>query len=147
MYKKVIKYEDYNGVSHEEEFLFNLTQAEITEMNLSVKGGMGEVMRQIANTRDIPKLIEIFKTIILKAYGEKSPDGRRFVKSDALREAFEQCPAYSVLFMECVQDNKAASEFLIGIMPKDMASNVDISAAETEAKQMTEGPQPASMLA
>lgn len=146
MYQKTIKYEDYNGVEHEEVFLFNLTEAEVAEMNLSVKGGMGEVMRQIANTRDVPKLIEIFKSMILKSYGEKSPDGRQFVKNQALRDAFEQCPAYSVLFMELVQDNKAAAEFLIGIMPKKMREDMNMDAAEAETKKLMEGPQPASML-
>ena len=148
MYKKVIKYEDYNGVAHEEEFLFNMTEAEITEMNLGVKGGMGAIMQQIANTRDIPKLIEIFKNIILKAYGEKSPDGRKFVKSQELRDAFEQCPAYSELFMELVQDNKAASDFLIGIMPKKVreAGENGIQEAQAEVEKIVSGPQPASML-
>ena len=146
MYKKVIKYEDYNGVSHEEEFLFNMTEAEISEMNLSVKGGMGAVMQQIANTRDIPKLIEIFKKMILMSYGEKSADGRLFIKNQELRDAFEQCPAYSVLFMELVQDNKAASDFLIGIMPKKLREGANLSEAQAEVEKMTSGPQPANLL-
>lgn len=146
MFKKVIKYEDYNGVQHEEEFLFNMTEAEVAEMNLSMKGGMGAVMQQIANTRDVPKLIEIFKDMILRSYGEKSPDGRKFVKSQELRDAFEQCPAYSELFMELVQDNKKAFEFLTGIMPKKMQTGVSMQDAEAEANKMVEGPQPASML-
>lgn len=146
MYQKVIKYEDYNGVDQEQVFMFNMTEAEITEMNLSVKGGMGEVMRQVANTRDVPKLIEIFKKMVLMSYGEKSPDGKRFIKSQELRDAFEQCPAYSQLFMELVQDNKAAAEFLIGIIPKKMRSDFNMADAETEAKKMVEGPQLASML-
>lgn len=147
MYTKVIPYTDYNGVDHNNEvFMFNMTEAELTEMNLSVKGGMAAIMQQIANTRDVPRLIEIFKTLVLKAYGEKSPDGRRFVKSQELRDAFEQCPAYSNFFMSLVQDNKAASEFLIGIMPKNFQDGVDMEDAEKEAEKMLEGPQPVSML-
>ena len=147
MYSKVIPYTDYNGVEHKDEvFMFNMTEAEITEMNLSVRGGMAAIMQQIANTRDVPKLIEIFKELVLKAYGEKSADGRRFVKSQELRDAFEQCPAYSNFFMSLVQDNKAASEFLIGILPKSLQTKANIEDAEAEATKMLDGPQPASLL-
>ena len=121
MLKKTIKYVDFNGVEREEDFWFNLMESEITEMELSKQGGLTESIKRIVKTQDGPKIIEIFKEIILKAYGEKSEDGRRFIKSKELSEAFSQTNAYSNLFMELSMDDKAAAEFINGIVPPEMS--------------------------
>ena len=121
MLKKTIKYVDFKGVEREEDFLFNLMESEITEMELSKQGGLTESIKRIVKTQDGPKIIEIFKEIILKAYGEKSEDGRRFIKSKELSEAFSQTNAYSNLFMELSMDDKAAAEFINGIVPPEMS--------------------------
>lgn len=117
MLKKVIKYTDYNGNVREETFYFNLTQAEVTELELSVDGGIVEMINRIVAAQKGKEIIETFKDIILKAYGEKSPDGRRFIKNQEVRDAFAQTEAYSVLFMELATDAKAASDFINGIIP------------------------------
>lgn len=121
MLRKTIKYVDFNGVEREEDFWFNLMESEITEMELSKQGGLTESIKRIVQTQDGPKIIEIFKEIILKAYGEKSEDGRRFIKSKELSEAFSQTNAYSNLFMELSMDDKAAAEFINGIVPPEMS--------------------------
>ena len=102
MLKKTMTYEDYNGVPRTEDFYFNLTPAEVTEMELSVDGGLVEMI--------------VFKDIILRAYGEKSPDGKRFVKNQEIRDAFAQTNAYSDLFMELATDAKAAAAFVNGVI-------------------------------
>lgn len=117
MLKKTITYEDYNGNSRTEDFYFNLTQAEVTEMELSVEGGLVEMIRRIVAAQDGKQIIATFKDLILRAYGEKSPDGKRFVKNDALRESFAQTEAYSQLFMELATNAEAASAFVNGIIP------------------------------
>lgn len=121
MLKKVIKYEDYNGVQREEAFYFNLTKAEIMEMELSTVGGLTGMITSIVEAKDTPAIIKTFKEIILKAYGEKSPDGKRFMKSEEISEAFAQTEAYSELFMELLTDSKAAADFVNGIVPADLA--------------------------
>lgn len=121
MLKKTITYTDYNGVERTEDFYFNLNKAEIMEMELSVNGGLAEMIKQIINTNDAPAIVKTFKELVLKAYGEKSPDGKRFIKSDELREAFEQTEAYSILFMELATNSDAASNFVNGIVPSDMS--------------------------
>ena len=121
MLKKTIKYVDFNGIEREEDFWFNLMESEITEMELSKQGGLTESIKRIVQTQDGPKIIESFKEIILKAYGEKSEDGRRFIKSKELSEAFSQTNAYSNLFMELSMDDKAAAEFINGIVPPEMS--------------------------
>lgn len=126
MLKKRIKYTDYDGNEREEDFYFNLTKAEITEMELSTEGGLQNLIEKIIDAKDTPQIIQFFKKIILTAYGEKSPDGRRFIKSDEISTAFTQTPAYSELFMELATDEVAASAFINGIIPKDLANTADI---------------------
>ena len=117
MVKRTIKYTDYNGVEREEDFYFNLSKAEITEMELSTAGGLAEMINKVVAAQDAPSIIKIFKDLILKAYGEKSPDGKRFIKSAELSEAFSQTEAYSILFMELAMDAEKAAEFVNGIVP------------------------------
>ena len=117
MLKKTITYTDYNGTTRKEDFYFNLTQAEVTELEVSVEGGLVEMINRIVAAQNGKVIIETFKDIILRAYGEKSPDGRRFIKNQEVRDAFAQTEAYSNLFMELATDAKAASEFVNGIVP------------------------------
>ena len=130
MLKKTITYTDYNGTTRKEDFYFNLTQAEVTELEVSVEGGLVEQINRIIAAQNGKVIIETFKDIILRAYGEKSPDGRRFIKNQEVRDAFAQTEAYSKLFMELATDAKAASEFVNGIVPSktEKAAPADQSA-------------------
>lgn len=119
MIKKTITYTDYNGVERTEDFYFNLSKAEIMEMELSTTGGLAEMITKIVNAKDTPAIIKVFKDVILKAYGEKSADGKRFVKSEELTNAFAQTEAYSILFMELATNADAAAKFINGLMPAD----------------------------
>ena len=124
--KKTIKYEDYNGTQREEDFYFNLTKAELMEMEMGTTGGLAEMIDNVVKAQDAPSIIKIFKDLVLKAYGEKSPDGKRFIKvNDAgipLSIGFSQTEAYSQLFMELATDAKAASDFVNGIIPANMGN-------------------------
>lgn len=124
MLTKTIKYTDYNGVERSEDFSFNLTKAEIMEMEMSTVGGLAESINKIVAAQDAPQLIKLFKDLILKAYGEKSADGKRFVKSDELREAFSQTEAYSILFMELAENADEASRFINGVIPADLSKEL-----------------------
>lgn len=117
MLKKTLTYNDYNGVERTEDFYFNLSKAELLEMEMGVSGGLAEMIKRITAAQDAPALIKLFKEIILKAYGEKSPDGRRFVKSEEISTEFAQTEAYSQLYMELATDAEAASNFINGIIP------------------------------
>ena len=125
MLKKTITYTDYNGIERTEDFYFNLTKAEVMEMEMSTTGGLAEMINRIVAAQDAPAIIKIFKDLVLKAYGEKSLDGKRFVKVDPngtpLSVAFSQTEAYSNLFMELATDADAAAKFVNGIVPADMA--------------------------
>lgn len=132
MLKKTIKYTDYNGVERKEDFYFHLTKAELMEMEMQSVGGLTTMLQRVIDANDAPAIIKIFKDIVLKAYGEKSLDGKRFVKiNDAgvpLSIAFSQTEAYSELFMELSTDADAAAKFIQGIVPAD----IEISEEEIE---------------
>lgn len=128
MLKKTITYTDFNGNERTEDFYFNLTKAEVMEMEMSTTGGMAEMIQRIVAAQDAPTIIKIFKDLVLKAYGQKSPDGKRFVKNNELREEFVQTEAYSQLFMELATDADAAAKFVNGIMPADLVQQSSIPA-------------------
>lgn len=121
MHKEVIKYTDYDGNERSETFYFNLSKAEITEMELSVTGGLSESLKSIVEKKDVPNTIAVIKDLILKSYGVKSPDGKRFIKSKELSEEFSQTEAYSELFMKMLGDSEYAAVFMNSIIPADLA--------------------------
>lgn len=127
MLKKTITYKDFNGESITEDFYFNLTQAELMEMNLTTEGGLDKLIEKIVNTKDVPQIVKIFKEIVLRSYGVKSDDGKRFIKSDELRDQFAQTNAYSDLFVSLATDENAASQFINGIVPAEVAKGIDNS--------------------
>lgn len=124
MYKKTIKYTDYDGVEREEDFYFNLSKAEILEMQLSTEGGFQAKIEKIIASKDVPSLVAIFKDLLFKAYGEKSPDGKRFIKSKEISEAFSQTEAYSEFFMQLALDTDEATKFVNGIVPAELTSQL-----------------------
>lgn len=122
MLKETITYIDYDGNERTEDYLFNLTNAEVLEMELSTSGGMTQMIHRIISAKDGPAIIQVFKDLLLKAYGEKSPDGKRFIKSEELSTAFSQTEAYSKLFMKLASDPDAASEFINNLIPNAPAA-------------------------
>ena len=120
MLKKTISYTDYDGNQRTEDFYFNLSKAEITEMELSMEGGMRAYIQRIIAAKSQLELVKLFKDVVLKSYGKKSADGRLFMKNDTIRAEFEAHPAYSMIYMDLVTDEAKASAFVNGIMPADM---------------------------
>lgn len=121
MIKKTRTYTDYNGNERTEDFYFNLSKAELMEMELSTEGGLEKKLNKIIASKDSKKIVETFKDIIVRSYGVISDDGRRFIKSKELAEEFTQTEVYSELFMELASDADEAAKFINGIVPKDLA--------------------------
>lgn len=120
MLKKTINFVDYNDNERTEDFYFNLTKAEIAEMELSTVGGLTQMLRGMIAAQDMPAIVKFVKDLILKSYGKKSPDGKRFIKSQEISEEFMQTEAYSQLFMELSTDADKTAEFVNGILPADI---------------------------
>lgn len=119
MLKRTITYVDYFGLERTEDFYFHLTEAELMKMQLSSYGGLAEQLKAIIDAKDAPTIVKIFEGIILNAYGQKSEDGRRFMKSEEIKNAFKETEAYSKLFVELTTDADAAAKFVNGIIPAD----------------------------
>lgn len=138
MHKETITYNDYNGVERTEDFYFNLTEAELTEMEYGQTGGLTSAIEHIIASQDVPTLIKYFKQIILKSYGEKSLDGKYFLKEDdeghKLARKFTQTEAYSILYMKLATDDEAAANFVNGIMPKNIKELAEKNRLETTTK-------------
>lgn len=135
MYIKTIEYTDYSGNPRKEDFYFAFNEAELMEMELSTEGGFDQWITRIANAQNTPELIKLFKKLILDSYGEKSLDGKKFIKVDPttgrrLSEEFEQTAAYPVLFMELATNTEAASEFINKVIPENAAAAIDKAKAD-----------------
>jgi hypothetical protein len=122
MLKKTITYKDFNDEDISEEHFFHLSKAELVELEMGQDGGYSEQMQRIIDAEDNKSLIAEFKRLILLSYGKKSSDGRKFIKTQELRDDFTSTGAYSALFMELVTNTDAAVKFVTGIIPADMAA-------------------------
>jgi hypothetical protein len=127
--KKTIEYEDFNGEQVREDHYFHLTKADLIEMEMSHKGGLHDYLQRIIKSEDGKAIIQEFKSLILIAYGKRSEDGRRFIKTQEMRDDFISSEAYSTLFLELCTNAEAAAEFINGIVPtgmdKDLAKLVE----------------------
>lgn len=132
MLKKTITYTDYDGMERTEDFYFNLSKAELAEMEASVDGGMEKFIKKIIAEKSTTKIFAMFKDLVLRSYGEKTLDGKRFVKSKELSEAFSQTEAYSELVMSLIEDSEAAAAFVQGILPAEATANKSAIPAPTK---------------
>lgn len=137
MLEKKIKFTDFNGQEREQTFQFNLTKQELLTMELGTTGGYTEMLKTIINTTDTPKLMEVFEKFILKSYGRKSADGMRFEKSEQLSLEFKQTEAYSELFLELISSDEAAAKFINGVVPKEVAGQIDLKEIEQKLQDGT----------
>lgn len=133
MLKKTMTYTDYDGNTRTEDFYFNLSKAEVMEMEMGTNGGLANMMQKIVAEQDSAKIIEYFKMFILKSYGIKSLDGKRFEKSKEISEEFAQTEAYSDLFMELVSDPDYAAKFFNGIIPQNVGAAAESMPAPAPA--------------
>lgn len=120
MIKKTVTYKDFDGNERTEDFYFHLTEQELTEWELSVDGGLSGVLKRIVNSNDSKKIAEIFKDLLIRSYGVKTPDGRGFIKNEEVLNSFRYTQAFSDIYMELATDDKAAAEFVNGIIPENL---------------------------
>lgn len=125
MLKESITYVDFNGLERTEDFRFNLTKTELTRMETGKAGSLSALLTKIVNAKDVPDILEAIEMLILKSYGEVSADGKRFDKSEKLSEDFSHTAAYDVLYEKMITDDEYAYKFLLGILPSDIAKQVE----------------------
>ena len=137
MLTKTFTFTDFNGEERTEQHQFNLTKTEIAKLELGTTGGLSEMIRRIIESKDTPEIIKIFEDIVLKSYGEKSADGRQFIKDEEKTKAFMQTPAYDQLFLELIGDANKAAQFIVGIVPSEIAKKIG-SEVEEVVKSATQ---------
>jgi hypothetical protein len=142
MLKKTIKYKDFNDEEVEEDFFFHLSKAELIELQMSHSDGLAEAMERMINANDTKSLVEEFKKIILMSYGRKSLDGKRFVKTQTIRDEFESSEAYSTLFFELATNTDAAIEFMNGIIPPNLGAEMEAIQRREKIKPVPEVKEP-----
>lgn len=142
MYEKKIKFKGYDGVEREQSFFFNLTKAELLDMQFEIQGGFVDRVKRIIEIKDQPTIIKIFKEIILKSYGEKDDDGIHFNKVDPvtgrrLVDRFIETEAYSNLYVELATNEKVAADFINNVIPEDLAKEAENELAKGNAQLPT----------
>ena len=133
MLKKTITYTDYDDVERTETFYFNLSEAELTKMQLETEGGLDKMLQKIVDAKDIPAVTKVFEDLIKRAYGEKSADGKYFKKSAEISDNFVSTEAYSVLYMELLSNPEKLAEFITGLLPQRVRGEVEKAAKENLA--------------
>lgn len=129
MLVRTFEYKDFNGQNRKDTWCFNLSRAELLKMELGAWGGMDALLKRLMREENPEKIMDMFEKIILSAVGEKSPDGRKFIKNETIREDFKSTQAYSDLFFELVTDPDKANAFLKGCVDAELAAKI------TEAEQ------------
>lgn len=131
MIKKTMTTVDFGGTERTEDYYFNLTKAEIMEMELNTEGGFNAMIKRIVEAKSQLELAQLFKQIICKSYGVLSPDGRKFIKNQAVLDDFMATQAFSDLYIELLGDGgKKAADFFEGVMPADMQDKPDTAPAQ-----------------
>lgn len=120
MLKKSITYVDYNGVERTEDFYFNLNKAETLGYIIGFEGGIESFIEKVVQEEDVKKLWDLWSDFILMCYGEKSSDGRRFIKTKELSEGFKQTEAYNNLVMELVSGKGADNAKFVNAVVADV---------------------------
>lgn len=129
MLKKTFKYTDYNGVEREEDCYFNLTRTELLQLDLTSEGSFQDIVNKIIQTQDKKALWYLFKEIVLTSYGEKSLDGKKFLKSRERSDEFACTPMFDELMVELCSSEEAVNKFIDGIIPADVAEGTRQSVA------------------
>lgn len=135
MYKKTVKYTNFNGEEKTKDVYFHLSKPELMEMEIATSGSMSDRIKSALASKNDESLFMMFKEFLFKAYGVKSTDGEQFEKSEELSRKFEQSPVYDALYMELCTNTDAAIEFFTGIIPKDLADKVDTKGIKEKALQ------------
>lgn len=133
MLKRDVTYENFDGETVTDTLYFNLTRTELVELQVDYEGGLDTVIERIVEAKDVKSIFSLFKRILVAAYGVKSDDGKRFIKNEQLREEFTQTAAYDALITEISTDDNKASAFIIGVIPKGMADDVNQQKLPLEA--------------
>jgi hypothetical protein len=138
MLKKTMTYETFDGTTVTEDFYFNLSKAELVELEIATPGGFTEMLTTIVKAKNGEEIVKVFKKVILMSVGLKSPDGKKFMKSQQIRDEFEGTGAYSDLFVALATNAEEGAQFVNGIMPSGVVAEAKAEAAKVQGETAQE---------
>lgn len=125
MLKRNITYKNFDDEEVTETFYFNISKTELIDLEVEYKEGIKSRLTRIIDSKNARDLWNQFKEIVQLAYGEKSEDGKHFMKTDHVKELFKNSAAYEALLIELTSNEDAAADFIKGILPAEMSEKVD----------------------
>lgn len=135
MIKKTLTFKNFKNETETEDFHFNMSEGELTKMQVAAidqkNESFSDKLDKISKGLQGKELVDIIDDLVLRSYGVKSTDQKRFVKNSALLEEFTSSGAYSVLITELFSLDGSLAEFVNGVVPEDMVKNSK-AAAEKE---------------
>lgn len=129
MFKHTITYTNFNDEEVTETLYFHLSASEIADLQSAENSLFDQTrLEQAVKTKDSKELYSIFKTLIKESYGEKSSDGRMFIKIDKdghrLVDDFMLTAVYDEFFMELISNEALCNKFISEIIPANLAEKI-----------------------
>lgn len=141
MIVKQFTYKGFDGKSYTDEWCFHLSESDVFKINYGSLVGLDAMIKKLIDTRNGKEIMGLIDEIIMTSVGHRGADGRQFIKNEELRQEFRQTDAYSQLFMELAMDGEKASEFLMGVIPQDMAEKARANMAKEQAQDNVPAPE------
>ena len=118
MIKKTVVYENLDGKTESEVVYLNINMIELTELEFVAEKSISDILKEIGETPSMADALKTFKMFLRFAYGVKSPDSKKLLKSDSIWESFENSEPYSALLWEMLNDAPKAVDVIMGILPQ-----------------------------
>ena len=117
MQKLTVQYQNFDGDLETEDLYFHLNIKELQEMeNWDVP--LTKRIAKLTKTEDGKEAFELMRDIVEAAYGERSADGKRFVKNPEVLKNFTQGLAYDEVIISFIDGTTDLGKFVEGLLPK-----------------------------
>lgn len=127
MIKMNVSAETFDGDMVTETLWFHMNKVDLIELQQSEPGGFTDTLQAFMSRKpedwtmqDKFKLFDFFRTMVDKAYGERSSDGKRFRKSPEILANFKDSIFYDEFVLSLLEDEEKSIKFFNGVMPKSL---------------------------
>lgn len=117
MQKLTIQFENFDGETVSEDLYFHLNIKELQAME-EWPVPLTKRIADLTNTQDGKKAFELMRDIIEAAYGERSEDGKRFIKNEEVLKNFTQGLTYDEVIIKFIDGSMDLAKFIEGLLPK-----------------------------
>ena len=117
MQKLTVQYQNWDGDLETEDLYFHLNIKELQEME-KWDVPLTKRIAKLTKTEDGTEAFELMRDIVEAAYGERSSDGKRFVKNPEVLKNFTQGLAYDEVILQFIDGTTDLAKFVEGLLPK-----------------------------